>query len=212
MKFHPLTKPSQVAVILAIIATVASLWSLRQESIVTDYQQRLDNQILPDGTMHRPDFLPLPAFAPPRALVAEALYRARVASTMSDTVQRRIQLTEARTATIGAADSRPHWGEAWVVRAYVESLASPRFGEREKKALIRSYLDAPFLYPGGFWRTRQGILNWNAFPGFARDRIADEMVWLIRLSGGQKRSDLLEFVRNSSAYRAVFARLRPTDH
>lgn len=196
---------------LAVIAIMVSLWSLRQERIVADYQLRLDEQLFPDGTMHRPDFQPVPALAPPRALLAEGLYRARVAGTMPDTLQRRTEIAQARVAIAQAVDSRPHWGEAWVVSAYIESLALPRLGAPEKNALIRSYLDAPFLYPGGLWRTQRGISNWGAFSGFTQNRIADEMVWLIRQSGGQTRSDLLEFVRNSPAYRAVFLRLRPTN-
>ncbi|HEX7857271.1 MAG TPA: hypothetical protein VF503_26615 [Sphingobium sp.] len=205
---RPVTTASWVIIALAVVAMTASLWSLRQETLVTQYQYRVDNQILPDGTMQPPAFPPLPAAAPPRTLVAEALYRARVAAVTPDASRRRAQLTVARAAITQAIDSRPHWGEAWVVKAYIESIASPRLDEAEKNALARSYLDAPFMHVTGLWRAQRAISNWDAFSPFAQNRIANEMVWLIRFTGGQTRAGLLETVRNSPAYFTVFMRLR----
>jgi hypothetical protein len=209
----PLTGPSWATIMLAIVAMAASLWSLRQESIVTEYQRRLADQMMPDGSLQYEDGRGGPPFpAPPRALIADALYRVRAAGILPDGPERRARLAVARHALTDALDSRPHWGEAWVIMAYLEALSDPRPGpgpgDGEKTALIRSYLDAPFLYPVGLWRTRRALPVWNDFPAFAQRRIVEETVWLIRHTNGPARAELLQRVRASPAYAPVFMALR----
>lgn len=192
---------------LAVGTLVASLWSIRQESLVSEYQSRLDGQILPDGTMKRPVLTPVPDYAPARAMMTDALYIARAASMDKNPQHRRTLLLHARTSLSGVLKSRPHWGEAWIVKAYIESLTSPRMGYAEEEALIRSYMDAPFVHNAGLWRAKRGMTNWNRFPAFAQARIANETVWLIS-AAPQTRMELLEMARNTPAYIPVFLRLR----
>lgn len=154
----------------------------------------------------------LPPYAPARVRLAEALYLAAAAQEEKDPIRGAHILVRADAYLRDIDDVRPHWGQLWIAHAYVRSLASPRFSRQEKEALVRSYLDAPYLYDAGRWRVMRAMANWTALPTFTRDRAARETVWLYRVSSGGDPTQFLDAARGSDAYLPVFLELaRPTE-
>lgn len=193
-----------------------SLCSIRQEALVTQFQQRLDRQTerLADPSLGVSDggendaLNPLPAAAPARVLLADALYLAREAAPRLPDARRRAMIERARYDVRQLLDIRPHWGEAWIVMAYLDSLSSSSFGSAEANAIAHSYLDAPLIPDAGMWRVERGLANFDAFPVAMQSRIVDETVWLIRNKDGPARTALFQMARESDAYRDVFLRWR----
>lgn len=194
---------------LCCVTTILlSVWSIRQENMVADYQARLTEKESGDPARRLLAETDLPDYPPARVFLLQAMSIARSAADIRDPSERQPLLSLARRYLDEARDVRPHWGEYWIVKAYIESLASNDFSTTERDALIQSYLDAPFLQTAGLWRTPRAMAQWRDFPPFAQKRIVEEAVVLIRTSDYPEKKLLLATTRNSDAYRAVFKALR----
>lgn len=191
-----------------LLTMALSAWSVQQEMLVRDSQIRANAAVLSP-----PAYLPLaatdlPSSAPPRAYMLEALHIGAVVAANAGIADRTALLDRARYYIDHVENVRPHWAEMWVVKSFIASLSSPDFKPVERDALIRSYLDAPYLHSTGRWRAQRALAHWNAFPPFTQDRIAKETVWLFLTSSGRNPTELLQAARNSDAYIPVFRELR----
>ncbi len=192
------------------LTILCSLWSIRQEMLVRAAQERLQllsqriDQAMPVPPEQR-SAPSLPWFAPPRLLLTDALYLARLATVAPDNrTGRQALLNRAREEIAEAVLARPHWGEAWIARGYVESIRHPGFGETERYALIRSYLDAPYVHDAGLWRTARSLPYWHGFPRSTQRLIAWEALWFLCRDDYQTKRRLLDLIRASPAYRPIF--------
>jgi hypothetical protein len=96
---------------------LAAVLALADERSTAEAERRLSaidpsgsvGSTLPDDVTTRPD-------RPPRAQLADALALARLAPHDRS----RLDLAMRLAATSAAA--RPHWGEAWAARAYLDAL------------------------------------------------------------------------------------------
>jgi hypothetical protein len=198
-------RPTLALAICCAVLIALSLWSIRQELLVNRYQAQLDAAaVAPPLALSGTD---LPPFAPARVYLAQALYIAQAVAASEDPQNRAALLSQARQYLLHIEGVRPHWGELWIVKAYVESLSTDSFTTTERDALVRSYLDAPFVHDAGRWRATRAMAHWSAFPRFAQNRIAEETAWLIRTSSADAREKLLEAARDSDAYAAITAAL-----
>lgn len=194
------------------IGTVLSLWVMRQESVAADLDTRLDRQ---SGMMSRGEAEthglppPLPFAAPARAYLSDALYCSRAAAAAAARgVERKKLLARAAADARTATTIRPHWGEAWVVRAFVDMLDAGRFTPTSRAALSRSYGDAPLLQNAGVWRVKMGLAYWDQFTPLVQQRIVEETVWLLQVTPPETRDFLFDTARDSPAYRSIFLRWR----
>lgn len=191
----------------AMLAPV-SLWSMRQELIVRDSAAGVDDAA--SASSSRPFFVnaDAPSAAPARALLLDALRNAMLIKANPDHPDRRRMLARARYDIDRIERTRAHWGEMWIIKAFVYSLSDPGFSETERDALIHSYLDAPYLHATGRWRVQRALAHWNALPRFARERVARETIWLYLTSSGPNPAALLQAARSSDGYIPVFRELR----
>jgi hypothetical protein len=199
-------RPTLILSLCCAALIALSLWSIRQEATVNQYQAQLDQAaVAPPVALSGID---LPPFAPARIYLAQALYIAQaVAASDDDGPNRAALLSQARQYLLHIENVRPHWGELWIVRAYIESLSTGRFTTTERDALVRSYLDAPYVHDAGRWRATRALAHWSAFPRFAQNRIAEETAWLIRTSSVDARENLLTAAQDSEGYAEVEAAL-----
>lgn len=141
--------------------------------------------------------------SPVRALLSDALWRARAAQRAADPALRQRLLGQAERDLAIVRTQRRWWGDAWILTAFVRSLAGDRAGTRA--ALARSYVDAPYLHTGGAWRVREGLGDWDSYDAPIRARIIDEAVWLAR-SDAETYGVVSALARSSSGYRAFMLR------
>ncbi len=187
-----------------------SAWSMWQERIVEKVQNGVDGAVYAPPPRLFIEQTELPDAAPPRAYLLEALRIATIVSAQPGMPDRGILLAQARRYVQVAEHVRPHWGEMWVVKAFVYSLSSREFSAIERDALIHSYLDAPYLHNSGRWRAQRSLVEWDALPRFVQDRVAKETVWLYLVSSGPNPLALLQSARASDGYIPVFRELRRT--
>lgn len=203
-------RSTEILLALAWIAAVASGFSVVREWRVDRSRSALERQSLlmteADERWHRAGIVPPGPSAPARTLVADALYNSRIASALPLGPQRDALLARARRDIEVARLRRPHWGDAWMLSAFIYSLQTPAMGEEERLAIIRSYLDAPLLHEGGLWRTTRALAYWRSFPRATQEAIVSEAASLLKYSENEHRSALFEAVRESPAYSRIFRR------
>lgn len=202
--------PSEILLALASAAVAVSGYSIAREWGIDTSRSAIERQSLQmaqedDRWRSTPIDAPDSA-APARTLIADALATARVASALPVGDRRAALLTRARLEIETARQRRPHWGDAWVLSAFIYSLQTQGMSEEERLALIRSYLDAPLLRDGGLWRTTRVLNHWNAFPRSVQDDAITETAWLLRVVRSDQRAALFEAVRQSPAYVPIFRR------
>lgn len=185
-----------------------SAWSVWQEQIVEKVQDGVDGAAVAPPPRLFLEQTNLPSGSPPRAYLLEAVRIGTIVAAHPDMPNRSALLARARLYIQLIEPIRPHWGEMWVVKAFLYSLSSPDFTATEQDALIRSYLDAPYLHTTGRWRVQRALAQWSSLPPFAQDRVAKETVWLYLTSSGQNPVALLQAARASDGYIRVFRELR----
>lgn len=198
---------SLVAVLAAAI--VAATRVVGDERTVARAEQRLaaQSRALDAGEHPLPSPLPPPEVGyPARADLADALLLARGAASLP-AASRGPLLARATDAARAATAARLRWGEAWAVRAYVESLRHGVGSKEAREALVRSYADAPFLRHSAAWRTQAGFADWDALDTATRNRLVNEAVWLGRIDLSV-REQLFGMARASAGYRSFLAQWR----
>jgi hypothetical protein len=136
---------------------------------------------------------------PARARLADALVLARVAAIEQDKGRRDLLLGRAVDEAYQAAHSRPHWGEAWMVVAFIQSMRGGPTAGATREALARSYADAPFLPDSAAWRVFTGLAAWELLDDYTRRRVSEEAVWVARRSLAG-RNAIFAAMRESPAY------------
>lgn len=194
--------------LICLCMIVLSAWSMWQERTVQQVQAGVDGAIYAPPPRLFIEQTDLPAGAPPRAYLLEALRIGTILSVHPNLPNRSALLARAQFYIREIEHVRPHWGEMWIVKAFLYSLSSPEFTATERDALIRSYLDAPYLHTTGRWRVLRSLGRWNALPPFVQDRVARETVWLYLTSSGPNPLLLLQAARESDGYIPVFRELR----
>ena len=135
----------------------------------------------------------------PRVKLAEASFLARQSLDAPTAADRRADLERA-AADIGLATrSRPHWGDAWTVRAFIETQRAGEDSAAARAALSRSYADAPFLRPAGLWRVRYGLEQWPLLDKASRQHVVQEADWLTRIDRAN-REPIFALARQSAGY------------
>lgn len=202
--------PARSALLIMIgLSILLSLWSIRQENLVRISQDRYERQtrLLDQGTSGLASLQVTPsppALAPARYLLTDSLYLARLAAAMENGTGRQSLLRRAGDEADRAAVARSHWGEAQLARAYIESLSHPDLEATELYALVRSYIDAPYIHDAGLWRLTRSLPYWDRFPRSTRHSIQRESIWFLCKSSGTVRRQLFELIRQSPAYRPIF--------
>lgn len=193
------------------LTLVASGILLIAERRVADAQARLGRQsaLLESGVVigPGPNATPLPLDSRPAALLADALFLARAAQFSHDTRQRKALLDRAATELAVIVNARPHWGEAWVMIAFVEALREGEDAPSARYALERSYAETPYLPHAVVWRVAYSLRHWNSFSATTQEKILNEDVWLMhsgRDAGVHKSMMIL--TRQSPAYRRYMIR------
>lgn len=140
----------------------------------------------------------------PRAALYGAVLLARAALATEDPAVRQLRLAAATRSVAAAQARRPDWGEALMLDAYIHVLADDgRVGPRALAALEGSYRFAPYLRDAGAWRAPVGFAVWDRLSPASQTRVANEAVWLARLSASA-RAMLFAAARESPGY-ASFA-------
>jgi hypothetical protein len=151
------------------------------------------------GAVWSPPLLGNALDQPARALVADALIRARVAQREANPEQRARTIGEARDLITRAESLRSDWPEALTVEAYIDSLDHGPLSPETMDALARSYLAAPFLRETGPWRVQAGLKGWARLSEKTQRSVVDEAVWIGRLSKPQGQV-IFALARDSGAY------------
>jgi len=165
----------------------ASAWSaalLWDEGAVAGAALRLERHwaLADAGRMAGIEAPTPPASANPRALLADALLRLRLAEPMAPGAERAMLIEQAGTAIEAAMPARPWFGEAWMLEAYRQSLIGPAGHQGFARALERSYADAPYLKESGGWRVSSAFAAWGLISPEARRAAVREAVWLARMN------------------------------
>ncbi|MDX3909292.1 MAG: hypothetical protein QHC67_05680 [Sphingobium sp.] len=203
-----------IAIALISVGTVLAggLWVREQAITASDAQIRTQELALsrnnsPSDASAEPSVARVDASSPPRLLLSDAIYRAR-ALQVSGSPSRDSDLAALSHQVDLAIDARPHWGQAWVVKAYVEALQT---GSDHRHlslvALSRSYSDAPFLRDAAGWRVRFAFLHWDELDAFVRGWAIEEAVWLARVDATMRKS-VFASARTSQAYKPLVLRWR----
>lgn len=193
---------------LVLAGGIAALWLLRQEAAVARSGAALAGhaQAALRGQRSTLPVPPVQATLPARALV-------HVAQTLllelphADAGRRQDILRQADEAITLALRRRPHWGEAQLVRAFLESRRTPAGVAAMREALIASYDDAPYLRDGSDWRIPQTLTLWDTLPPRTRDHVIDEAAWVLRLRA-DRREFIFDMMRASPAYVPFMLRWR----
>src|ERR1700754_824230 len=129
-----------LSLLIGVVALLAAD-QLSGEKVVERVNYALDTQALALREQGEPDSaaVGINLSDPPRALVGEALYTARVAMTIDDDAQARAMLRPARLALATALRTRPGWGEAWTVRAFIDQRMEVAPSPAALDALTHSY-------------------------------------------------------------------------
>lgn len=138
--------------------------------------------------------------ASPRAILMDALLRARAAQEMNRlNPDRPMLLRQAESQLAEIADARPNWGQYWVTRAYVSAL---RHGERAPATVAqinRSYETTPYIRQSADWRVDWVLRNWDLLSPHIQAIAIKEMVWLARRDYADIRR-LMPLIRETDAY------------
>lgn len=193
----------------AAVSLVAAAWSAWRESTVAQAEAVVARQsVLMARHDDRWRLLPMaspPPDAPPRLLMAHALWAARAAAAMPDG-RRGGLVAIARRDLAAVRPARPHWGDAWLLTAFVASLDDAAPAEDERLAIAHSYADAPLLAAGGTWRAIRVMGRWRSYPRWVQAAAVTETVWLLDGAPEEERQQLFAAARMSPAYAAVFGR------
>lgn len=147
------------------------------------------------------------AASSPRLILSDAIYRARALKPQAGPGQDMLLASLSRQTDL-AISARPHWGQAWVVKAYIESLGNtPETRQSSLTALSRSYADAPFLRDASAWRVMYGLAHWDELDIFVRQRLIEEATWLVRVDHGVQ-APVFAAARNTNAYQTLILRWR----
>lgn len=186
---------------------VTNLFALRvlaQEAAVAHAETELDRTaktLRASDRQVRPVIEDLSLDSPPRALLANALLRARVAQRSQDPDDRRRLLDAALAELQAMRGARPYWGEMWSTLAYVQAMRLGPDSPAARNAFDRSYMDAPYLSRAAAWRVGYGFQEWDVLTPTTRNRVLDEAVWLAR-SSTNALDTILPVARSSPAYEA----------
>ncbi|MGK2911655.1 MAG: hypothetical protein ACSLE1_17905 [Sphingobium sp.] len=154
-----------------------------------------------------PSVAAVDASSTPRLLLSDALYRARSLQT-AEGVDRDAKLAELSRQADSVIKARPRWGQAWVVKAYIESLTDgAEHRQASLVALSRSYADAPFLRDASTWRVLYGLAHWDELDAFVRQRVIEEATWLVRVDHGMQAT-IFSAARDTAAYQPLILRWR----
>jgi hypothetical protein len=190
----------------ALIAWSATI--LVQERVVTGAEERLDRQtaaIAGDKPVIPPPPEPLAASAPPRALLADALLRARAAQPLGEGAERRSLIDQAADELTAAAGARPYWGERQATVAFVQTLRDGDDSTPALQSLGRSYDVTPYLVHAAPWRVAFGVRHWNMVAAATRDHIVDEAVWISRVDP-KTLDGIFGLFRGTAAYEPFLRR------
>ncbi|GLI97812.1 hypothetical protein [Sphingobium sp. BS19] len=199
-----------IAVIFLALSTLLSLGLWMREHAVATADAGLKTQELAlargDSVTERSS-IAVDAGSQPRLLLSDAIYRARAIQS-TGVMGRDNDLASLSRQVDLAIDARPHWAQAWVVKAYIESLR-PRSSHLQASlaALSRSYSDAPFLRDASGWRVTYGMAQWESLDGFVRNRVIEEAVWLSRVDPDVRRA-IFGAARATRAYEPLVLRWR----
>jgi hypothetical protein len=195
---------------LALLAIAAGLSgiAIHRERDVAQARDLLDRQLSWGDSLPASRFALLPDDAPARARLIHALYLARGATPQRDPRARQRLLDIAEREIQSVIETRPHWAEAWVVKAYIAYGRINRPSPAMVEAISRSYIDGPLQREAGPWRVRMALANWDSFSPAVQDRIVAETVWLLQVSPVATRQILFEISRDSPAYTRIFLRWR----
>lgn len=188
----------------AVILAGASALIGAEEMQLATLERRLDDQV---GLLGRGQSASLQwdvVGAAPRAQLATAIFLARRAHSLPPEA-RRADIDRGRTAVRAAIGARPHWAEAWVALAYLESLGGAERSPWAVSALAASYRDAPFIKGSASWRAGFGLRHWLSLTPQTQVRVVDEAVW-IAMQDGRARVALLALARKGPAYQPFLRR------
>ena len=183
---------------------------ITRERTVSGAERRLEEQsrAIDSGEMPAAVSLPIEgAGYPARARIADALLLARRAAPLAPSPVRRSLLARAAQDIAAVTNARPDWGEAWAVCAYVAALRGGAGSPQARRALVRSYDDAPFLRHSAAWRTRLGFALWPVLGESTRERLVNEAVWLARIDLSM-REQIFVSARESPGYDAFLSQWR----
>lgn len=197
---------------IGILALVVALCfvALHREDQVAQAKLLLDRQLSWGDSRPVNRFRLLSGEVPPRAELTHALYLARGVAPLDDSKNKQRILDIAQLEVDDAIASRPHWGEAWVVRAFIAYGRDNKVSPAMLADLARSYMAGPLQRDAGPWRVRMALANWDAFDPAVQERIVAETVWLLQVSPPASRRVLFDLARNSPfpAYERIFLRWR----
>lgn len=174
--------------------------AVQREAVVTRSVERIESQAAALRANVRPPrrSLRLDMDAPPRALLADALFLARQGGDPSDP-HRRAELLAAEAAAGAVIARRQQWGEAWVVRSLVRTELGGANDALALAALEKSYALAPFLRDAAEWRIAHAFAGWSRLDPYARRRAINEAVVYAHLNGAS-RIRAFELARGTAAY------------
>lgn len=209
----PVTRARRLTVIAVVFLTVATVLSIglwMREHAVAAADAGLKTQELAlarSDSVAESSTVAVDAGSQPRLLLSDAIYRARAIQSTGG-VGRDNDLAALSRQVDLAIDARPHWAQAWVVKAYIESLR-PRSGHLQASlaALSRSYSDAPFLRDASGWRVTYGMAQWESLDSFVRNRVIEEAAWLSRVDPDVRRA-IFGHARATRAYEPLVLRWR----
>lgn len=193
-------RPPPVLIAAIVVGAAAAGADLHEERQVYAAAEAATDQslALAQGGQARRAAAALHAASSPRADVYDAIRLARDASGQPPGSDRRTALLQlAKSATAAGTAARPGWGEAQVVRAYVEGLAGDN--RQAVNALSASYESAPYIRHSAFWRIGFGVTHWQDLGPATQARVVDEGLWL-RSVAPERRDEINAFLRNSPAY------------
>lgn len=186
----------------------AALWFRERAMATADADLRTQELAIMRGDVAgSPASASIDASSAPRLLLSDAIYRARALRAEKD-AGRDAHLAEISGQIDLAINARPRWGQAWVVKAYIESLmGGADHRQVSLVALSRSYADAPFLRDASAWRVLYGLAHWDELDMFVRQRVIEEATWLVRIDHGMQAT-IFSAARNTAAYQSLILRWR----
>lgn len=115
----------------------------------------------------------------------EQVYRAQSLArqaAMLDGPARAAALDRAGALVAAGLARRPRWGEAWVVKAFVEMMRNGPGAPPAIAALARSYAETPFLRESADWRIGYVADQWPRIDARTRTAAVREAIVLTRIS------------------------------
>lgn len=124
----------------------------------------------------------------PRGALLRALATGRAATATSDIVSREGWIRSARADLDVADAARPRWGDAMVVRTYIDLLEYGPFGAPTMAHFAQSYRHIPYLDQSALWRLTYARLRWDALDRETQDNVVREAIWYSNRSGKGSRA------------------------